>query len=282
MNKNVAKILTKDLVHELGLEKIVVITADMLDGYTRIGVEAFTGCLNLEVIEIPNTITSIRDGAFLGCSGLTSVTIPNSVTSIGYGILSSCSGLTSIIVESGNTFYDSRNNCNAIIETATNTLIAGCQSTIIPNSVENIADYAFWGCNSLTYMLIPNNIASIGYGVFSGCSCLNSVSIGGIEYKPQTVTNDKCKAYKAFNADMKCRGFQYKKGETYELNGEPKLCEKGFHACLNLADVFNYYYGNLGEDIVVHEVELEGVSDKHYMDDSNIVAKKITIGKRIL
>ena len=282
MNKNVAKILTKDLVHELCLEKIAVITAGMLNGYTCIGVEAFAGCLNLEVIEIPNTITSIGDGAFLGCSSLTSVTIPNSVTSIGYGIFSGCSGLTSIIVESGNTFYDSRNNCNAIIETATNTLIAGCQSTIIPNSVENIADYAFWRCNSLTYMLIPSNIASIGYEVFSGCSCLNSVSIGGIEYKPQTVTNDKCKAYKAFNVDMTCRGFQYEEDKTYELYGEPMLCHYGFHACLNLADVFNYYYGNLGEEIVVHEVELEGVSDKHHVDDSKIVAKKITIGKRIL
>ena len=282
MNKNVEKILTKDLVRELGLEKIAVITADMLDGYTRIGVEAFAGCLNLEVIEIPNTITSIGIGAFYGCSSLTSVAIPSSVTSIGYGIFSGCSGLTSIIVESGNTFYDSRNNCNAIIETATNTLIAGCQSTIIPNSVENIADYAFWGCNSLTYMLIPNNIASIGYGVFSGCSCLNSVSIGGIEYKPQTVTNDKCKAYKAFNADMKCRGFQYKKGETYELNGEPKLCEKGFHACLNLIDIFNYYRGKIGQDIVIYEVKLEGVSNERDKYDSKIVAKKITIGKRIL
>ena len=282
MNKNVAKILTKDLVLELGLEKIAVITADMLNGYTCIGVEAFAGCLNLEVIEIPNTITSIRDGAFYGCSGLTSVTIPNSVTSIGYGSFSGCSGLTSIIVESGNTFYDSRNNCNAIIETATNTLIAGCQSTIIPNSVENIADYAFWRCNSLTYMLIPNNIASIGYEVFYGCSCLNSVSIGGIEYKSQTVTNDKCKAYKAFNADMKCRGFQYKKGETYKLNGEPKLCEKGFHACLNLIDVFNYYQGKIGQDIVIYEVTLEGVSNERDKYDSKIVAKQITIGKRIL
>ena len=72
------------------------------------------------------------------------------------------------------------------------------------------------------------------------------------------------------------------KSETYEFKGEPKLCKCGFHAYLSLADIFNYYYGNLGEDIVVHEVELEGVSNKHHVDDSKIVAKKITIGKRIL
>ena len=81
---------------------------------------------------------------------------------------------------------------------------------------------------------------------------------------------------------MTCRDFQYEEGKTYELDGEPMLCHYGFHACLNLADVFNYYYGNLGENIVVHEVELEGVSDKHHVNDSKIVAKKITIGKRIL
>ena len=106
-------------------------------------------------------------------------------------------------------------------------------------------------------------------------------TIGDKIYKPKTVTNGKCKAYKAFNADMTCRGFQYKEGETYEYEGEPKLCKCGFHACLNLADVFTYYCGKLGKDIVIHEVELEGVSDEYYVD-SKVVAKKITIGKRIL
>ena len=71
---------------------------------------------------IGNDVTSIGGSAFFGCSGLTSITIPNSVTSIGWGAFEHCSGLTSITVASGNTKYDSRNNCNAIIETATNTL----------------------------------------------------------------------------------------------------------------------------------------------------------------
>ena len=110
---------------------------------------------------------------------------------------------------------------------------------------------------------------------------MTSITIGDKVYKNQTVTNGKCKAYKAFNSDMACRGFQYEEGKTYESDGNPKLCKCGFHACLNLGDVFNYYCGKIGEHIVIHEVELEGVSDeKQY--DSKIVAKKITIGKRIL
>ena len=81
---------------------------------------------------------------------------------------------------------------------------------------------------------------------------------------------------------MTCRDFQYEEGKTYELNCEPILCERGFHACLNLTDVFNYYGGMIGQDMIVHEVELEGVSDERTKSDSKVVAKKITIGKRIL
>ena len=81
---------------------------------------------------------------------------------------------------------------------------------------------------------------------------------------------------------MTCLDFQYEEGKTYEIEGEPKLCKYGFHACLNLLDVFNYYCGELGKDVVVHEVELEGVSDERNEDDSKVVAKKITISERIL
>ena len=106
------------------------------------------------------SVTSIGWGAFSGCSSLTSVTIPNSVTSIGTAAFVGCSSLTSIVVESGNTTYDSRDNCNAIIETATNTLIAGCQNTTIPNSVTCIGERAFHAC-SLTSITIPASVISI-------------------------------------------------------------------------------------------------------------------------
>ena len=115
-------------------------------------------------------VTSIGDDAFRNCSGLISVSIPNSVTSIGSHAFQNCSGLTSIEVESGNPNYDSRNNCNAIIETSTNTLIAGCKNTIIPNSVKKIGEYAFYGCSGLTSLTIPNSVKNIGEYAFYGCS----------------------------------------------------------------------------------------------------------------
>lgn len=85
------------------------------------------------------------------------------------------------------------------------------------------------------------------------------------------------KAYKGFNADMTCRGFQFEEGKTYEHEGEVKLCESGFHACEDPLDIFGYYAPSGSE---FHEVELEGVSDERE-DDTKVVAKKITIGARL-
>jgi len=147
-----------------------------------IGSLAFGGCTGLKSVTIPNSVTSIGSSAFGGCTGLTSVTIPNSVTSIGEGVFSGCS-LRSISVNQDNTKYDSRDNCNAIIETESNTLIAGNKNTVIPNSVTSIGSYAFEGCTVLTSVTIPNSVTSIGSSAFRRCTGLTSVTI------PNSVTS---------------------------------------------------------------------------------------------
>ena len=149
----------------------------ILEGTLGIAGSAFQYCANLTGVIIPNSVTSIGSDAFFDCANLTGVTIPNSVTSIGERAFSGCSGLTSIIVASGNTKYDSRNNCNAIIETASNTLLYGCKKTTIPNSVTSIGGGAFCNCSGLTSVTIPSSVTSIGESAFRGCSSLTSVTI---------------------------------------------------------------------------------------------------------
>ncbi|MBR4480395.1 MAG: leucine-rich repeat protein [Prevotella sp.] len=144
---------------------------------TSIGSMAFSACDGLTSITISPGVTFIGDDAFHGCSTLTSITIPNSVTSIGSRVFIDCSSLTSIKVENDNHIYDSRNDCNGIIETATNTLIIGCMNTTIPNSVKSIDAHAFYGCTGLTSITIPNSVNSIGENAFLRCSGLTSIKV---------------------------------------------------------------------------------------------------------
>ena len=134
---------------------------------TSIGWNAFRGCSSLTELTLPNSVTSIGTGAFAYCSGLTELILPNSVTSIGESAFSGCSGLEKIAVESGNSCYDSRDNCNSIIDTETNTLIVGCKNSVIPNSVTSIGDSAFYGCSGLTELTLPSSVTSIGVAAFS-------------------------------------------------------------------------------------------------------------------
>ena len=149
---------------------------------TTIDHYAFSYCIGLTLITIPNSVTTIGERAFF-CSGLISVSIPNSVTSISYDTFERCSEIEQIIVESGNTVFDSRDNCNAIIHTSTNALIRGCKNTVIPNTVTMIGSLAFDGCSGLTTVTIPNSVTSIGGDAFYGCSGLTTVTI------PNSVTS---------------------------------------------------------------------------------------------
>ena len=157
-----------------------------------IGRKVFYGCIGLTSIIFPNSITAIGESAFYGCTGLTSIVIPNSIMSVASSTFAGCSGLVSIKVAEDNTVYDSRDNCNAIIETATNTLIAGCKNTTIPNSVVSIGFGAFNGCTGLQSVNIPNNVTNISAYAFVGCSGLSSIKVA--ENNTVYDSRDNCNA----------------------------------------------------------------------------------------
>ena len=144
---------------------------------SSIGACAFYGCTGLTSITIPNSVKSIGEKSFCECSALTSITIPKSVISIEIQAFMGCVGLASMDVEEGNTVFDSRNNCNAIIETVKNKLVAGCKSTVIPEDVICIGWSAFENCTSLKAVTIPNNVTRIDGRAFWGCSNLTSITI---------------------------------------------------------------------------------------------------------
>ena len=166
-------------------------------GVTSIETDAFFRCTGLTSISISNSVTSIGQRAFACCTGLVNITIPNSVTVIDRDAFGGCSHLTRIvipksvthiepgfgcsakriIVDEGNKKYDSRDNCNAIIETATNTLIAACDNTTIPQGVTCIGEGAFAGCMEMTSITIPYSVTRIGYLAFDACKSLTSVII---------------------------------------------------------------------------------------------------------
>ena len=168
------------------------------DSVTEIWGGAFFNCSALTHIDIPCSVTKIMGSAF-GRTGLTSIDIPhsvtnigsyvfshtplekivfpNSVTEIGAGVVADCNALSCLIVEEGNPIYDSREGCNAIIETESDKLVAACASTIIPDSVKEIGEKAFMNCSALTELTLPNSLTIIGDEAFKNCSSLTSITI---------------------------------------------------------------------------------------------------------
>lgn len=148
----------------------------------EIGREAFSGCTALREMVIPNRTTVIGRHAFAGCVRLREVVIPKSVSLIESRAFDGCTRLERIRVDENNRHFDSRKNCNAIIETYTNTLLQGCAQTIIPATIEKIGSHAMSKCCCGTSMIIPSGVTEIGEEAFSFCNDLEELVI------PDTVT----------------------------------------------------------------------------------------------
>lgn len=159
---------------------------------------AFRHCYRLNIGNLPQSLKVINDNAFAYCYSYDYVTIPKSVEQIGIGVFW-YSRPTSIIVEEDNPIYDSRDNCNSIIESSTNTLIASCDNSFIPNTVTSIGKGAFTGysntslsipssvtnicdsaflCTNINSIIIPNSVKAIGISAFYGSTKLTSLTIG--------------------------------------------------------------------------------------------------------
>lgn len=157
-------------------------SVSITNGLEIINSLAFNYCTSLKSIDIPQSVQYIGEEAFRYCTSLSSITIPSNVSTIakskssGITIFEGCN-LNSIKVDEGNSIYDSRDNCNAIIETETNKLLVGCKRTVIPKSVISIDSYAFSHCTGLSSFTIPSNVTSIGRNAFSDCTNMTTIDI---------------------------------------------------------------------------------------------------------
>lgn len=128
-------------------------------------------------ITIDNSATQIDSHALFYREDIISLTIPSSITGISTNIITGCDALSSVVVNSGNSVYHSYGNC--IIETASGTLLAGCNNSTIPSdgSVTRIGDDAFYRCRELTGISIPECVTYIGYRAFYECESITTVTI---------------------------------------------------------------------------------------------------------
>lgn len=207
---------------------------------TSIPLSTFDHCSNLTSITIPDNVTSIESYAFFGCTGLSSIFIPEGVTRIGVGVFSHCTGLINITVSEKNKVYDSRENCNAVIESKTNSLVAGCKGTIIPGSVLSIGKESFYEQTDLTSIIIPDSLTDIGTGAFWGCSFIKDVYYTGSESEWNEI---------AIASDNECLTnatihYNYSGSHTHTLNHitVPSTCKVAgmeYDICSECGETFN-------------------------------------------
>ena len=213
------------------------------EGIEQIAGVAFDRCSSLTSITIPNSVTSIGESAFYDCSSLTSITIPNSVASIGSSVLAFCDALVAISVDPTNTIYDSRENCNGIVETKTNSLVAGCQTTILPNSLETIKCGAMSYCRNLGSVYIPKSVTTIETASF--CSCASLVSIVVDKDNPMYDSRNNCNAIIESSTDNLITGCQ----KTIIPHDVISIHDSAFLGCTSLSSiVIPHNVKSIGED----------------------------------
>ena len=187
---------------------------------TEIGSRAFQNCEQIQTVTLPESLTTLEEGTFFGCSGLKKITIPKNCETIGYQAFYCCSGLEEISVADGNPVFDSRQDCKALIDSKSNTLLLGGKNSVVPDGIMEIARYAF-AYTGITEITIPDSVIRIDEYAFCACKQLKSVVL------PQNITSIEKSTF------WECSSL-----ETVKLPEGLKTIENGaFSGCSNLQAV---------------------------------------------
>ena len=275
------------------------------EGFVTLGAWTFAYCEDLESAKLPESLETIYGWAFMECHSLTSIEIPANVNLIDMYAFGHCESLTTMIVDENNKTFDSRDNCNAIIKTETNSLLHGCSNSSIPSTVTMIDSFAFYGCSTLINIEIPENITTIGAcafqycdglqwivlheglqnidsEAFDGCVSLQDVYYTGSSFDWENITISDSNNRHLLEAQMV---YNYEHGETHEYKYRKEVsstcCEGGiiYNYCVcgeYLAD----YLPPLGHVYTAENIygdRIDGFNDFDHFDGTyNVYEKVIT------
>ncbi len=280
-----------------GIKSIVI-----PEGVERIESHTFYNCTFLESVKLPKSLKYIGERAFSYCKSLKSITIPKNVEEIGRGAFDSCISLKKIDILSK-------------IKKIPNLCFCCCgpiENITIPESVEEIGRGAFLCCNKMKHIKLSDKTSYINDGAFKFSQTIPPLIKVDDDYVPKMALKNKhfiyddkgnkkfiegkITAYKAFrkiDGKLVCRDLVYHEGDMMSMDEKQlKLCNRGFHACLNPFDVFSFYYTDMdgwcrkklkfGEDIEVHEVTMEKTLFDFSMDGTTkMCCAKITVGRKL-
>ncbi|MBQ9730837.1 MAG: leucine-rich repeat protein [Bacilli bacterium] len=275
------------------------------EGFVTLGAWTFAYCEDLESAKLPESLEKIYGWAFMECHSLTSIEIPANVNLIDMYAFGYCESLTTMIVDENNKTFDSRDNCNAIIKTETNSLLHGCSNSSIPSTVTMIDLFAFYGCSTLTNIEIPENITTIGAcafqycdglqwivlheglqnidsEAFDGCVSLQDVYYTGSSYDWESITISDSNNRHLLEAQMV---YNYEHGETHEYKYRKEVSS----TCCEGGIIYNYcvcgeytadYLPPLGHVYTAENIygdRIDGFNDFDHFDGTyNVYEKVIT------
>lgn len=244
---NIKSITLKDGVKEIGdyaFNDCPIIKIEIPNSVETIGNNAFSYCDRIEDIAIPSSVKTIGDNAFRYCSEIRKMIIPSSVSSIGNNAFESCKNLYAIVVDAENMYYSSCAD-NVLYNKDKTRMIKIPENLsrtkyVLPNTVEEIDDYAIENCQYIKNIVIDKNVKSLSKVDFSGCYELNSVTILNPNCELPSANNFPSKTVLCGLSNSTTQKYAESNGYTFEAHSHSYVKKVIAPTCTSRGYTINY------------------------------------------